>query len=91
MELTLVALRQAGVYSYTIEMWGDKADDDQTYANFECILPDRRKSVSEMSPTRQLAITVPITSPHPPDLYLHPPQPPLPPKPSSKTINRLYF
>jgi hypothetical protein len=35
MELTIEALRQAGAYSHAIQTWDDKANADQTWANFK--------------------------------------------------------
>jgi hypothetical protein len=42
-ELTLVALRQAGVYSHAIQTWDDKADNEQTYANFRMHFAQQEK------------------------------------------------
>ena len=43
MELTLIALRQAGVYAHAIQTWDDKTDADQTYDNFKLHFSQQEK------------------------------------------------
>jgi hypothetical protein len=43
MELTIEALRQAGVYSHIIQTWDDKANADQTWDNFKLHFSQQEK------------------------------------------------
>jgi hypothetical protein len=44
MELTLQALRQAGVYAHALQTWDDKPAQEQSYANFKIHFPLQEKN-----------------------------------------------
>jgi hypothetical protein len=76
MELTLEALRQAGVYAHALQTWDDKPETEQSYANFKTHFTLQEKNRLRNVTAKAAgfnATQVPATQLTPPAAHIIPP------------------
>jgi hypothetical protein len=72
MELTLQALREAGVYAHALQTWDDKPEQDQSYANFKTHFTLQEKNRLRNITAKAAGFNATIQTP-PPGTHVIPP------------------